>query len=175
MPRPSRSILRPVAEASIGESVSALPSTTVAHDGACVRGAPSIGRPTDGAVIPRKAARRPPRTTLLAGIVLAVAFAIGTTACSMGGCPTALASGVLEAQGDELVLRAETGEVMRIDWPNGYVVETDADGALVLARFLGDVVAHQGEIVNVGGGMSADNTTFQGCGELWVGEGPPPA
>ena len=116
--------------------------------------------------------RRPRGLSLLSGVALALAVAIGATGCSMGGCPTALASGTLAAQGDELVLRAETGEVMHVHWPDGYAVGTDADGALVLTHVLGGIVARQGQIVNVGGG-AADDGSFHGCGNVWVTEEPP--
>lgn len=117
---------------------------------------------------------RRPWTSLLAGIVVALVLAIGTAACSMGGCPTALATGTLAAQGDELVLRAETGESLRVLWPSGYSAGTDADGELVLTHIFEGIVAHQGDIVNVGGGVPYEDGVFQGCGELWVGEAGPP-
>lgn len=111
---------------------------------------------------------RRPGTSLLAGIVLAVTLAVGMAGCSMGGCPAALASGILVAQGDELVLRAESGEVMRVRWPSGYSVGTDADGALVLTHIFNGIVARQGDAVNVGGGVPYDDGVFQGCGDVWV-------
>ena len=113
---------------------------------------------------------RRPGVSLLAGIGLALSLVIGIAGCSLGGCPTALASGVLAAQGDELVLRAETGEFLRVDWPDGYGTSTDANGELVLSHVLGGIVARQGDTVNVGGGMVDDDTVFDGCGDVWVSE-----
>ena len=112
--------------------------------------------------------RRVPGVSLLAGIALALAVAIGAAGCSMGGCPAALASGTLTAQGDELVLRAPTGEILHVKWPMGYGPATGPDGELVLAHVLRGIVARQGETVAVGGGMSSDDTVFHGCGDVWV-------
>lgn len=167
--------LHPVTAASNGPSGSGSPSTDVASDDGVIGGAVLVGRSIDGAVIPCKTVRRRrPGTSLPAGIVLALTLAIATAACSMGGCPTALATGTLAVQGEELVLRAETGETFRVLWPSGYSASTDAGGELVLTHVFDGIVARQGDTVNVGGGMSADDTTFQGCGELWVGDAGPP-
>ena len=117
--------------------------------------------------------RRRPGLSLVAAVALALAVAIGAAGCSMGGCPAALASGTLTAEGDELVLRAETGEIMHVKWPTGYGPATGPDGELVLAHVLGGMIARQGETVSVGGGMSSDDTVFHGCGNVWVSEEPP--
>jgi hypothetical protein len=103
--------------------------------------------------------------------MLAVSAVGSVAGCEMG-CPTALAEGVLVAIGQDLVLRATTGETNAIAWPSGYSVRQES-GRLVLADRFGTVKARDGDRIGVAGGVGVDNV-FHGCGDIWV-EAPNPA
>jgi hypothetical protein len=93
-----------------------------------------------------------------AGIVLGSA--------SLGGCPTALVQGTLVNVDGRLSVQAvPSRQVMPVTWPIGYGVRDD-QGVLILTRFLVVDIAREGDTVSVGGGMSADDSTFQGCGPV---------
>src|SRR3990172_8804328 len=104
---------------------------------------------------------------LAAGAVGSAGIVLGTA--SLGGCPTALVQGTLvRVDGTLGVEPVPPGQVMPVAWPIGYGIRDDR-GVLVLTRFLVVDVAREGETVSVGGGMSANNSTFQGCGPVTHG------
>jgi hypothetical protein len=103
--------------------------------------------------------------------MLAVSAVWSVAGCEMA-CPTALAEGVLVADGENLVLRAATGETNAIAWPSGYSVRQE-NGRLVLTDRFGTVKAREGDRIGVGGGVGVDDV-FHGCGDVWV-EAPNPA
>jgi hypothetical protein len=103
--------------------------------------------------------------------MLAVSAVGSVAGCEMA-CPTALAEGVLVADGQNLVLRATTGETNAIVWPSGYSVRQES-GRLALTDRFGTVKARDGDRIGVGGGIGVDNV-FHGCGDVWV-ESPSPA
>lgn len=82
------------------------------------------------------------------------------------GCPTALASGTLAANGEELVLEDDTGAQHPVVWPDGYRARLDGDVLVLVDRF-GTVKARQGDHVDMGGGVSTDDL-FHGCGDVTV-------
>jgi hypothetical protein len=110
------------------------------------------------------------RLTFAAAAIVA-AGAIGSAgivlgSASLGGCPTALLQGTLiELDGTLGVQQTPPGQAMPVAWPIGYGVRDDR-GVLVLTRFLVVDVAREGDTVSVGGGMSRDNSIFQGCGPV---------
>ena len=113
------------------------------------------------------------RPTFAAAAIVA-AGAIGSAgivlgSASLGGCPTALLQGTLiELDGTLGFQQTPPGQAMPVAWPIGYGVRNDR-GVLVLTRFLVVDVAREGDTVSVGGGMSAVNSTFQGCGPVTDG------
>ena len=102
---------------------------------------------------------------LLAGFVLLVTVGAGSAGCTLT-CPAALATGVLTASGAELVLAGETGDTHVVAWPDGYGVRQDGD-RLVLTNRFGIVMAREGDRIDMGGGVGA-NDVFQGCGDVVV-------
>ena len=100
------------------------------------------------------------------GLTLALGMPISLASC---GCPAALASGVLIAQGPELALEVTPGgEVYRVRWPFGYGVRSEGD-LLVLTDLVGAVRAREGDTVTLPGGQSGDGG-WAVCGELGVTE-----
>jgi len=114
------------------------------------------------------------RKLVIATAAIVAAGAIGSTGvvlgtASLGGCPTALVQGTLvKVDGTLGVEQVPPGRVMPVAWPIGYGIRDD-QGVLVLTRFLVVDVAREGDTVSVGGGMSADDSTFQGCGPVTNG------
>lgn len=87
------------------------------------------------------------------------------------GCPTALLSGVLIANGSELAIREEVGGVVReIAWPSGLRVRP-ADGVLEVADLFGGAKAREGDRVSLQGGESSPNGPWEVCGEIEVVDG----
>jgi hypothetical protein len=95
-----------------------------------------------------------------------VVTVIGSLAACELGCATALAEGVLVADGQNLVLQAPTGERNTIVWPSGYGVRQDGDGLVLTDRF-GTIKAREGDKIGVGGGVGTDDV-FHGCGDVWI-------
>ncbi len=110
---------------------------------------------------------RAARSALVA-LLLLTSVAAGTAGCV--SCPTALVSGVLVADGSDLALASADGAVVAVTWPEGYQVGLE-DGRLVLTDFLGAVKARQGDRIEMGSGLGADDV-FHGCGELKVSQVP---
>ena len=114
------------------------------------------------------------RKLVIATAAIVTAGAVGATAvvpgtASLGGCPTALVQGrLVSVDGTLGVQPLPPGQAMPVTWPIGYGGRDD-QGVLVLTRFLVVDVAREGDTVSVGGGMSADNSTFQGCGPVTNG------
>lgn len=94
---------------------------------------------------------------------LAAGLPSGMAAC---GCPAALLSGELVAQGGELAVDVGAVEAQRVKWPFGYGVRKDGD-TLVLTNIFGAVEARPGDTVALGGGETGDGT-FAVCGQLDV-------
>jgi hypothetical protein len=94
-----------------------------------------------------------------------VALVIPATAGCIS-CQTALAEGVLAAEGDTLVLHASTGDTNRVVWPTGYRVQQDG-GKRVLVDWLGNVKAREGDHVQAGGGLGTDDR-FHACTDVVV-------
>lgn len=102
---------------------------------------------------------------LLVIAVLLVTAGAGSAGCTLG-CPTALTSGVLSASGADLVLADETGATHVVVWPDGYGVRPDSDRLALTNRF-GFVMAREGDRIDMGGGVGADDV-FHGCGDIVV-------
>ena len=100
---------------------------------------------------------------LVLALSVAAALPLAIAGC---GCPTALISGVLVAQGDELAVEAGSGDIWRVTWPFGYGVREEGE-TLVLTNLLGAVEAREGDYVDLGGGQTADDR-FGVCGQLNV-------
>ena len=100
----------------------------------------------------------------LVALALFLAFTFGGCACN-----TALLEGVLVADGDTLGTRAPDGSVAHVRWASGlfgYNVRRTSDG-LVLTDIFSQVVAREGDRIQVGGGTGADNV-FNACGSVNV-------
>ena len=78
-------------------------------------------------------------------------------------CPAALLSGRLAASGEALVVETEFGDQL-VQWPEGYVVE--AGPVLRLRDDGGNVVASEGDMIFIGGGMDAADEVFIACGHV---------
>lgn len=103
------------------------------------------------------------RSTFL-GLMLSLSMPLSVAGC---GCPTALAGGVLVAQGSTLALdKASGGEIVPVRWPFGYGVRSEGD-RLELTDLLGRVKARQGDRVTLPGGQSGDGG-WAVCGEIGV-------
>ena len=82
------------------------------------------------------------------------------------GCPAALLSGELVAQGEELGVDVGANQVERVKWPFGYGVRRDG-AILVLTNIMGSVEAREGDQVELGGGEAGDGV-FGVCGQIVV-------
>jgi hypothetical protein len=95
--------------------------------------------------------------------LLSVAFAGAMlTGCSVLGtsCPSALLTGTLAADGDELVVRQPVGgsiDLEHVRWPAGFRLEHH-DGRLVVVDVLGTAKAGEGDHVRLGGGETTAGT-----------------
>jgi hypothetical protein len=100
-------------------------------------------------------------------VVIAVMAILGAfnAGCAVS-CPTALAEGVLVAEGTSLVLRATTGETNPIAWDSGTSVRVD-NGKLTLVDWLGGIKARDGDHIQVAGGVGTDDI-FHACGPIAV-------
>ena len=102
---------------------------------------------------------------VLVAMLLLASVAGGSAACTLG-CPTALAIGVLHADGSSLELRDQTGARMNVTWPSGYSVRI-VDGGPALVDGSGHVKARVGDRIEMGGGTDPDGV-FRGCGGVTV-------
>ena len=79
-------------------------------------------------------------------------------------CMAALISGTLVQDAQSGVgLRDDQGLVRQVVWPNGYSARNDG-GRLALIDQNGEVVAHEGDRVSIGGGEIDDKRTWLACG-----------
>jgi len=120
-------------------------------------------RPEIGAYARFVPARRL-RTTLVAAILL-IALGVASASCTVS-CATALASGVLTANGTDLLLTDDTGAPIDVVWPDGYSVRRDGDALALVNRF-GFVMAREGDRIDMGGGVGTDDR-FHGCNDIVV-------
>lgn len=98
-------------------------------------------------------------------VALVATIASGAAACDVA-CPVGLATGVLVAAGDRLVLANETGATHEVVWPDGYGVRQDTGGLVLTDRF-GTIKAREGDDVRIGGGVDDEGRT-RACGEVVV-------
>lgn len=109
-------------------------------------------------------------------VVVLVSVAALVGACSFipgigtpQACPAALLEGRLVADGHgSAAVETEFGTTP-VRWPDGYHVDDGDEVALLDER--GNLVATEGEIVYVGGGMNATDDVFIACG--YVSRDPP--
>lgn len=115
--------------------------------------------------------------TLLLLLALMVAACVGPMQPSPSvapddtphACPGALLEGELLADdGDGFIVLHEAGFVTPIAWPEGYTVRDGDDGVRELIGPDGAVVAREGDLVALGGGMLGDNSAYQVCGDFRV-------
>jgi hypothetical protein len=66
-----------------------------------------------------------------------------------------------------VALRDPQGMVRQVIWPNGYSARDDG-GRLVVLDASGNVVAHEGDRVSIGGGEIDAMGTWLGCGGTTV-------
>jgi hypothetical protein len=97
-------------------------------------------------------------------VLVLLATSVATAGCV--GCPTALARGVLVAEGSDLRLQDASGATSPVRWPEGYRVDKEND-RLVLRDFFGSVKAREGDLIEMGGGVGPDGV-FRGCGGVVV-------
>ncbi len=102
---------------------------------------------------------------LLPAVALLILALGATSGCTLG-CPTALATGIVVADGTDLVLRDETGTTHPVVWPDGFRVGQEA-GELVLTDRFGGVKARIGDRIEIAGGVATDDR-FHGCGDVVV-------
>ena len=103
----------------------------------------------------------------------AVALALVVAACGapvglrtqpgpISACMDALATGTLVASSRSgLAISAGDGEVAEVEWPFEYTAQRDAVG-LILIDSAGQIVAREGQLIQMGGGTGADGV-FHAC------------
>ena len=80
-------------------------------------------------------------------------------------CPAALISGTLVRHAQSgMGIRDPAGQVRQVIWPRGYFARDDG-GSLAVIDQSGNVVAHEGDLVGIGGGEQLDGT-WLGCGGI---------
>jgi hypothetical protein len=85
-----------------------------------------------------------------------------TQPAPVSACMDALATGTLvPSSRSGLAIRAGDGTVVEVEWPFQYTARRDLTG-LALVDSAGVVVAHEGQVVQMGGGTGADNV-FHAC------------
>src|SRR6476646_5204012 len=78
-------------------------------------------------------------------------------------CPAALISGTLVRHPESGIgIRDSAGRVLQVVWPRGYYARDDG-GTLAVTDQSGNVVAHLGDNVGIGGGEMIEGT-WLGCG-----------
>ncbi len=98
--------------------------------------------------------------------VLAILLGGGTVGCSRA-CPAALLTGVLVADGPDLLgLQGGDGAVWHVRWPAGVGTRVEG-GGLALTDAFGTVLARAGDTYELPGGQNGnDGTTWAVCGDL---------
>ena len=105
----------------------------------------------------------------VAAILLAgCAAQLRTAPAPLNACDEALASGRLVASAQSgLAIADSTGHVTEVLWPFGYTARQEAAG-LALLDADGRVVAHQGDVIELGGGLGANNVWAACAGSVRV-------
>jgi hypothetical protein len=81
-------------------------------------------------------------------------------------CMAALTTGTLVRHPQSGVgLTYTDGTVLAVIWPFGYSARDDR-GRLAVVDASGKILAHEGDLVSVGGGFAGDETTWTGCGGI---------
>ena len=109
------------------------------------------------------------RTIAAAALALTVVAGCGapvglrTQPAPISACMDALATGTLVASSKSgLAIRAgDENEIIEVEWPFEYTARRDITG-LVLVDSVGQVVAREGQVIQMGGGSGADNV-FHAC------------
>jgi hypothetical protein len=88
-------------------------------------------------------------------------------------CPEALIEGELVADEDSGIALDErlTGQIFKVIWPFGFAARHDGD-RLALLNEAGEVVAHEGDLIRIGGGrVGGEAHTWWNCqGDVTVVE-----
>jgi hypothetical protein len=105
-----------------------------------------------------------PAALLLVGTVLVGCAPVGlrTQPAPISACMDALATGTLVSSAlSGLAIKAPDGTVVEVEWPFEYTARRDMTG-LALIDSAGVLVAHEGQVIQMGGGTGADNV-FHAC------------
>jgi hypothetical protein len=93
---------------------------------------------------------------------------------SPAACMAALITGTLVEHAQTGVGLRNDGRVTGVVWPFGYSARDDR-GRLAVIDASGKVLAHEGDLVSVGGGFAADESTWTGCGGITAVMSPDPS
>ena len=110
-------------------------------------------------------------------LTVAFVLALSTAACqglpflAPKACPLALLGGTLVANDGDLAVDTGRGQTYVVHWTDGVHVGS-AEAGLTLFGFLGDVIAHEGDWVSMGGGYAPGDAFFTPCGGIEVTDGP---
>ena len=111
----------------------------------------------------------PSATTPSAVPSAAPAIAITTARVANAICMDALMTGKLARDARTgLGVTGADGQQMAVEWPFGYSARNDG-GRLALVDETGEIVAREGDSVQVGGGFG--NVVWHACGPVSVGDG----
>lgn len=80
-------------------------------------------------------------------------------------CMAALRTGTLVRHPQTVVGLRDDGGVIGVIWPFGYSARDDG-GRLAVVDGSGKVLAHEGDLVSVGGGFAGDESTWTACGGI---------
>lgn len=97
-------------------------------------------------------------------VVAACGVPVGlrTQSAPISACMDALATGTLITSNlSGLAIRAEDGAIVEVEWPFEYTARREAVG-LVLIDSVGQIVAREGQLIQMGGGTGADGV-FHAC------------
>ena len=103
-------------------------------------------------------------SALIAAVMAGCAIPFGPT-----GCPTALAEGLLAADGQGGALLVMGDRRQPVQWPEGYSVEPGPPVHLWSPTF--QLIAEEGDTVYAGGGFTEGDVLFIACG--YVSRDPP--
>ncbi|HET9852254.1 MAG TPA: hypothetical protein VFP56_07085 [Candidatus Limnocylindrales bacterium] len=100
-------------------------------------------------------------------------ISLRTQPAPISACMDALATGTLVSSSlSGLAIKAPDGTVVEVEWPFEYTARRDMTG-LALIDSAGVLVAHEGQVIQMGGGSGADNV-FHACpGSITLAEGLP--
>lgn len=112
---------------------------------------------------------------LLAALVCIGCAPVGlrTQPAPISACMDALATGTLVSSAlSGLAIKGADGTVVEVEWPFEYTARREMTG-LALIDSAGVLVAHEGQVIQMGGGSGADNV-FHACpGSITLAEGLP--